>query len=182
VPPPLQTDATKPDAAEAGWDELCRAYPEIRTFYREVGALSAALAARFKERMIETSNPALGRILAREIENDFLARYFGDDAAVQKFARALLVRGEREAAKELNQLVKEKSTARRAEKLIASLRTKYRLDREDYRTHQHRNIQIAVTFDGPVHFYMVAKGEGRARRYDFRSLEEATAFIDRAKP
>jgi curved DNA-binding protein CbpA len=137
--------------------------PQVKALAAELAALSPALAAQFQAEVAASGNPASAAVIARRVEAAYLARYFGSEPAARKFARLLLLSGEREAAKELNQLVKAGASAGAVEQAIAGLRAKYRLDRPDYRRHRHRGVELAIGFAGAVQFYMVPKGERLAK-------------------
>ena len=172
--------AADPEVA-AAFNALVRHHPELRALDQELAAVSAAVAAQFRAQVARSGNVATAAIVAKQLELAFLSRYFGSQPVGRRFARGLLINGEREAAKEFNQLVKDGASPRELERLIGEVRAKYRLDRPEYRRHRHRGVELAIGFDGEVNCWIVPPGESRAKEHKFRNLEDAIRHIDRVR-
>lgn len=74
--------------------------------YRYLERLSPRLAFSFASYLLETQSFDLCNKVTRKFQDNFLTTYFGENPYIQKFARQLLLCGERKAAKSLNEAVK----------------------------------------------------------------------------
>ena len=74
--------------------------------YRYLEKLSPRLAFSFASFLLETQNFDQCNKVIRKFQDNFLKTYFGENPHIQKFARQLLLCGERKAAKSLNEAVK----------------------------------------------------------------------------
>lgn len=90
--------------------------------------LSDNLGLVFRSMLMRKRDFAKATVIAEELEQEFLERYFGEDETIQDFARELLLSGEpngREAAKELNHVIRTLGTMTNADDTIQHIIRKY---------------------------------------------------------
>jgi formylglycine-generating enzyme required for sulfatase activity len=97
------------DASEAinkDWELAVKYLPALKLVEKDLYALSRELAFTFCLMLLESKRFDESGALAKELEHGYLAKYFGDQADVQAFAKELILEGRKDAAKELNEVVR----------------------------------------------------------------------------
>ena len=99
------SEFSTPDTLEEDWSILAEVFPEAEDVRRELAKYSAQLAFYFQLQLI-VSKSANNALQVGETQKDlFLARFFGSDRHLQNLAEKVLLRGNREIAKEINRKV-----------------------------------------------------------------------------
>lgn len=91
---------------EADWKIALEFVPELAKHQSELERLSKPLAFAFRQIMLANKNFADCEKVAAGLEEAYLKTYFGGDKAVQRYAKHLILRGDREISRELNKVVK----------------------------------------------------------------------------
>jgi curved DNA-binding protein CbpA len=117
------------DPCEEGWKLAAKYQPDLLVYERELSKFSKKLAFTYKAFLLTSKLFDQSKSIAELIENQFLAIYFGDNPEIIKFARGLIMRGEREAARELNKVIKIFGNSADARKVISQISNEYKSDR-----------------------------------------------------
>ena len=88
------------------WNVACGVYPDLRTIFNRLGAISSKLSAAYKIVMLDTKNFSDRNSIAINLDKKFLESYFGSDPRIIQFAKALIIEKKRDAAKSLNEYVR----------------------------------------------------------------------------
>ena len=88
------------------WQIAAKYCADAEIGFKYLEKLSSRLAFSFASFLLETQNFDQCKKAIRKFQDKFLSSYFGDNAEIQRFARQLLLCGERTAAKSLNSAVK----------------------------------------------------------------------------
>jgi hypothetical protein len=105
----------------ADWDLACRFYPRLRDVESQFRALSPALAFTFCATLLENKRFPDGENIARQMEQAYLGRYFGDDPEILAFAKRLIVAGNAEAVATLSRALKVLGASTPASVIIETL-------------------------------------------------------------
>ncbi|HEX9181306.1 MAG TPA: DnaJ domain-containing protein, partial [Burkholderiales bacterium] len=90
----------------ADWELACRFYPALRDTEAQFRAMSPALAFTFCASLLETKRFPEGEGIARQLEQAYLGKSFGDNPEIVTFAKRLIVAGNNEAVRTLKQALK----------------------------------------------------------------------------
>lgn len=104
----LQDDLRKPSESDEDiklWGLKCELYPEIKAEFESLAGISQTLANTFKLSLVEASDLERHAQIATALRRGYLTRYFGNATRLHEAGEALIRRGEREKAKELNHIV-----------------------------------------------------------------------------
>jgi curved DNA-binding protein CbpA len=93
------------DAHSADWSVALEYFPDLSELDSKLRATSIRLAFAFRATILETKSFEQRREVATELERQFLQTYFGTNPKILEFARNLIARGKKPAAKELNRAV-----------------------------------------------------------------------------
>jgi curved DNA-binding protein CbpA len=88
---------------QAVWDKALKYFPDLTRIERSLSKTSSRLAKEYKILLTEKKLFNDREQIALFMEKNFLKRYFGSNEKIISFARELIHRGHRNAAKELNQ-------------------------------------------------------------------------------
>lgn len=136
---------------QGDWDVVIEYYPHIEELRKSLGKISSKLATLFQIIIIVEKASKEAEIIAFELKNDFMRRYFGNNEELQELALSYIRAGNREAAKEINKAV---STLGQdsSEDILQKIRRKFNPDNfqetneEDYLTTPfHRYKQTIAT-------------------------------------
>ena len=84
------------------WDVACEYYEDLRELESNLRKISHRLAFHFRETLLGIKQFDKRVLIAKELERQFLEKYFGTNTEIIKFARSLITNNERQATKELN--------------------------------------------------------------------------------
>ncbi|MDO8289196.1 MAG: DnaJ domain-containing protein [Parvibaculum sp.] len=101
-------DQTRPfetDPLEKSWSIAVCFFPELQDEYEYLGRISWRLAFAFKLQLSESQEYQNYREIAQKIRSEYLARYFGKNVEISRFAEKLILAGEIHIALYLNEIV-----------------------------------------------------------------------------
>jgi curved DNA-binding protein CbpA len=87
---------------EDKWNLACKVYEDLDKIRCQLQKISPSLAYSYVVILLEGKNFSSRRNIAIKMEKEFLKRYFGDNKHLIRYAKALIIFGKREAARELN--------------------------------------------------------------------------------
>ena len=90
---------------EDRWNIACDIYPELAAERARLNKIAKGLAFAFVALLVETKSFPRHAKIAKEMETQFLKRYFGSEPEILEYARSLILSGYREEARFLNRLV-----------------------------------------------------------------------------
>lgn len=90
---------------EDRWKIACSIYPDLKDYRSTLTKISTSLAFAFVTAMLETKAFVRRSEIASHLQQMFLERYFGTNQQILKYARSLILAGQKEPAKALNRLV-----------------------------------------------------------------------------
>jgi curved DNA-binding protein CbpA len=90
---------------EARWKIAADVFPDLNTLRSKLAKLSSGLAFSYVTVVLEKKAFNDRQALAERMQDMFLERYFGTDPKIKDVARDLILAGQRDAAKTLNELV-----------------------------------------------------------------------------
>lgn len=102
--PPEGEDAN--NAIDRDWELATKYMPNLRRVEWELRGMSRELAFTFRLKLLESKNFDDGGNIAALLERNYLSRYFGDHPDTQACAKELILEGRKDAAKELNEVVR----------------------------------------------------------------------------
>ncbi|HEX6829676.1 MAG TPA: J domain-containing protein [Burkholderiales bacterium] len=105
----------------ADWDLVCRFYPPLRDVESQFRAISPALAFTFCATLLETKRFPDADGIARQMEQAYLSKYFGDDPDILAFAKRLIVGGNAEAVHTLSRALQVLGSSTPASLIIETL-------------------------------------------------------------
>ena len=103
---PEDESSFRDDELDEAWKIALRFYPELEEMRRSLSKMSGTLGLAFVSVLINSKAFSKASKIKEQIENDFLAKYFGEDPKLNKLGRALILKGKREVAQDLNKIVK----------------------------------------------------------------------------
>jgi curved DNA-binding protein CbpA len=93
------------DPLEARWKTALLYYPDLKDLVDGLGNISWRLSFAFKATLLDTRVFEQRAKLAAGMESEFLKNYFGTNPEILRFARELIKRKQREAARALNEAI-----------------------------------------------------------------------------
>lgn len=90
---------------EARWEVACTIYPDLAELRAGLKQMSSSLSFAFVVGLLESKNFGQRTKLAKELESQFIRKYFGRNERINAYARRLITNGNRAAARHLNKLV-----------------------------------------------------------------------------
>ena len=102
--PPEAEDAN--EAINKDWELAVKYLPALKFVEKDLHALSRELAFTFRLMLLEGKRFGESGAVAKELEKGYFGKYFGDRPEVQAFAKELILEGRKDAAKELNEVVR----------------------------------------------------------------------------
>lgn len=125
------SDESRPDDIDEAW-EIIREYEHgVASEEQRLNLLSPSLALVFRSIMMTSRDFRAASKVANKLEVEFLSTYFGDDKEIQAFARRLLApgrgRARRDAARELNRVIRALRNPSDPDAVIRRITEKYGL-------------------------------------------------------
>ncbi len=77
------------------WQEAVRYFHDLETICRDLSKISPRLAQTYKIKLLKKKNFSERKRMAEEIEKTFIVKYFGDNEEIIKFAKFLIIKGEK---------------------------------------------------------------------------------------
>jgi len=93
------------DPLEKNWNTAIEFYPDLIQLEKKLSKVSTKLAFSYKAYLLESKQFDDRKNLATMLEQNFLELFFGSNLSIVQFARCLIERGEKEAAKALNEAI-----------------------------------------------------------------------------
>lgn len=120
---------------EDAWRLGVEFYPDLIEEEKNLRKINIPLANTFKLLLIENKCFDRGSDIAKEMENDFLERYFGKDKRIIYFAKMLIGSGDKKALHYLNRIINVMGSSVTSEKIIEKVQDKFPFETaEMYRT------------------------------------------------
>lgn len=94
------------DQIDKDWQVACQFNPELTEISNELNSLSIELAHVFKIALLESRRFDECYQVAKKIEQEYLQKLFGANQDIQIFGHELIKEGQRDAAIELNDIVR----------------------------------------------------------------------------
>lgn len=91
--------------SESDWDYACKYINNIKALDQQLASIAPGLSGFFRALILETKDFNNAQKIAKDIEQNYLAKYFGSNPKIVGFARELLLGKRLDAAKELNKVV-----------------------------------------------------------------------------
>lgn len=99
-------DTSSNSAVNRDWEIAKKYHPGIAEIEQQLKAISRTLGFTYKLTLLESKRFADSSLVATELEQRYLSKYFGNSPKTQAFAKELILEGRRDAAKELNDAVR----------------------------------------------------------------------------
>lgn len=93
------------ESIQEEWFKVLIYYPDLLEIESNLRKISVALAQSYKLLMLENRDFVNRKVIAEEREKRYLANYFGTNKKVLKFAKSLILSGNKDAARELNEAI-----------------------------------------------------------------------------
>lgn len=103
---PEDESSFRDDELDEAWKIALRFYPEIEEMRQSLSKLSGTLGLAFVSVLINSKAFNEASKLHKQIEHDFLGKYFGSSPDVRKLGRELILLKRKDLARELNRTVK----------------------------------------------------------------------------
>lgn len=110
---------------EERWAVAVEIYPDLLATREGLAKISTSLAFGFVTTLLETKNFGQRIQISRALEQGFLQRYFGTNPEVIAYAKELILEGNRQAARSLNNFVDVLGADTRADLLITRIERQY---------------------------------------------------------
>ena len=94
------------DSITKDWEIATKYLPELRRLEQELHDISRELAFTFRLVLLEGKKFNGSASVAKALEENYFLKYFGDQPEVQAFAKELILEGRKDAAKELNEVIR----------------------------------------------------------------------------
>lgn len=91
---------------QSDWEIAAKYNPSIKTYIPQLTAISRALVLPYKIYILEEQSFSKADEVAEAMVAKYLSTYFGSNEIIVRYAKQLLLNGDREAAKELNKVVR----------------------------------------------------------------------------
>lgn len=133
---------------EGRWSVAVGIFADLAEIRKSLAKISSSLAFTFVTILLETKNFNSRKVLAENLERQFLQRFFGTDPEILKYAKELILMGHREAAKMLNQLVDVMGSQLAAQLLIDKVEGRFDLRRNKEKKARVENIRRRIELSG----------------------------------
>jgi curved DNA-binding protein CbpA len=117
------------DPLERDWRIALKYYPDLAKLDKTLLRISWRLAYSFRAHLLEVKAFDRRTQVAEALEQKFLETYFGTDRDILQFARTLINRGHKAAAKALNEAVRVLGKSVEVERIIDQIRTEFNIDK-----------------------------------------------------
>jgi len=104
--PSENEDTSQASANNNDWEIATKYYPDLQKAEKALNAISPALAFTFRLTLLESKRFGEWSAVANELEQTYLKKYFGGNTEVQVFAKELILEGQKDAVKELNEAIR----------------------------------------------------------------------------
>lgn len=102
----LENEEELLSSVERDWNKVCEYFPGLIDTGRNLAKISKSLEYTYKVTLLERKNFDERDEYAQALEKHFLEKYFGSNKDILIFAKKLILGGKKEAAKELNDVVR----------------------------------------------------------------------------
>lgn len=116
---------------EADWALAKKYYPDLDKILLKFNKISNSLVLPYKLYLLETKFFSDRNEIANGMIDAYLKTYFGKDERILDFAKYLLKKDQREAARELNKAVKLFGKGINASKVISIIKSEYKLEKPE---------------------------------------------------
>lgn len=117
------------DSINKDWTIAKNHYPEIQNNFSALEKYSYLLAFAYKLILLDSQQFNENHAIYLRLKNAFLKTYFGDSQVINRFAQELILEGQIDAAKELNDHVRVLGKSLIPEKVIKEIGKKYQIER-----------------------------------------------------
>jgi hypothetical protein len=117
------------DPLERDWRVAVQYYPDLAEIDKKLSRISWRLAYSFRAHLLEVRAFDRRAQVAETLEQKFLETYFGTDHDILQFARTLINRGHKAAAKALNEAVRVLGRGVEVERIIRQIRTEFNIEK-----------------------------------------------------
>jgi len=117
------------DPLERDWRVAVKYYPDLAELDKKLLRISWRLAYSFRAHLLEVKAFDRGTQVAEALEQKFLETYFGADRDILQFARTLINRGHKPAAKALNEAVRVLGKRVEVERIIRQISSEFEIDK-----------------------------------------------------
>lgn len=97
---------TLSEIIENDWAIAEKYHPSLKTHAQQLGSISRTLVLPFKIYILEEQSFSIAAHVAESMIAKYLNTYFGTNESIVSYAKQLLIHGHRDAAKELNKVVR----------------------------------------------------------------------------
>jgi len=94
------------DPLDEDWKVALEYYPELEQYLNKLRRISWKLGYGFKAYIVETKNYKIGAKIYTQMYEEFIERYFGENKAINEYAKKLIFLKEKKALAELNKVVR----------------------------------------------------------------------------
>lgn len=105
------------------WSIALDFYPKIEECYRELRRVNVMLANSFKLYLVENQIFSKCEVISKEMEGNFLRRYFGSDKKILKIVKELILAGDRDAVRKINKYVRIMGKDVSADDILSKIQT-----------------------------------------------------------
>lgn len=122
-------DDSDVDMMQQDWSIALEFYPDLKEIEARLRRISAPLAVGFRQVLLSSKDFDQRSSVAKQLERRFLENYFGSHPKVIEFATQLIMDGKRDAAKELNGIVRVVGSKVDPSPIIRQVYAKYYADK-----------------------------------------------------
>lgn len=90
---------------DRNWSIVIKYFPDLEDIVNNLSKVSRPLAQTYKVYLLENKEFTKRKVIADNLEREFLEKYFGTNEEIIKFSRFLMGWGVKSAAKELNRVI-----------------------------------------------------------------------------
>lgn len=119
------------DPLAKNWETAIEFYPDLIQLEKNLLKVSAKLAFSYKAFLLESKQFDDRKNLASTLEQNFLELFFGNNPSIVQFAKVIIERGEKVAAKALNEAISVLGTPADPTNIINRISRKYNLNFSD---------------------------------------------------
>jgi len=133
------------DPLDEDWKVALEYYPELEQYLNKLRRISWKLGYGFKAYIVETKNYEIGAKIYTQMYEEFIERYFGENKAINEYAKKLIFLKEKKALAELNKVVRILGINKSFEKtdeVVFKIERKYNLGKFAKREKDDRSSSI----------------------------------------
>jgi len=131
-------------AIDKDWALAIKYIPELITIEVGLRRIARELGTTFKLILLEHKNFDDYRHVAEVLERVYLKKYFGSTQIAQDFAKELILEGRRDAARELNQIVRVLGTCNHS--IVDKIRNQFKAARTGNESEQCERLKVICDF------------------------------------